>query len=151
MTITLFEKRIIEAEALAPVMKAFIGELGFENARDILTRANMGAARKNGRDLARQLGAATLAAFFRESRRWGADGALEEEILEQTDQTLFFNVTRCRFAEAYEEMGVKDLGMALSCCRDFSFIEGFNSRIKLARTRTIMEGAAICDFRYYLE
>ncbi len=151
MALTLFEKRIIAAEALAPVLKAFIDALGFEKVRDTLARVNRDAARQDGCQLARKLGSATLADFFHESRNWGAGGALEEEVLEQTDTTFFFNVTRCRFAEAYEAIGVKDLGVALSCGRDFSFIEGFNPKIKLVRTQTIMEGASICDFRYYLE
>ena len=72
-------------------------------------------------------------------------------MLEQTENTFFFNVTRCRFAEAYEKLGIMELGVALSCCRDFGFIEGFNPKIKLVRTQTIMEGAPICDFRYTLK
>ena len=35
MDITLLEKRIIEAEALAPVLKAFIRDLGIEKAREL--------------------------------------------------------------------------------------------------------------------
>jgi len=54
-------------------------------------------------------------------------------MIEQTENTFFFNVTRCRFAEAYEKLGIKDLGVTLSCCRDFGFIEGFNPKIKLSR------------------
>jgi hypothetical protein len=30
-------------------------------------------------------------------------------------------------------------------------VEGFNPKIKLERTQTIMEGADHCDFRYTLE
>ncbi len=151
MELTLLEKRIIVAEALAPVMKAFIEELGFEKVRDTLAKANREASRQYGRELATTLGSATIADLVRELRAWGTDDALEEEILEQTETTYFFNVTRCRFAEEYEKLGVRNLGVALSCCRDFGFIEGFNPKIKLVRTQTIMEGAARCDFRYCLE
>jgi hypothetical protein len=48
----------------------------------------------------------------------------------------------------YEEMGIKELGFILSCSRDFPFMEGFNPEIELRRTKTIMEGAECCDFRY---
>ena len=54
-------------------------------------------------------------------------------------------------AELYQSLGLKDLGATLSCNRDFTLIKGFNPRISLTRTRTIMEGAAFCDFRYALD
>lgn len=151
MEMTILEKRTIVAEELAPVLKAFTRELDFEKVRETLSEANINVSRKFGRELAEKLGSATIADFIRELKNWSAGGALEEEVLEQTENTFFFNVTRCRYAEAYEKLGVKDLGVALSCCRDFGFIEGFNPKIKLVRTQTIMEGADICDFRYYLE
>ena len=47
-----------------------------------------------------------------------------------------------------EALGVPELGAILSCARDAALIEGFNPRLKLTRTETIMEGAASCDFRY---
>ena len=151
MDITLLEKRIIEAEALAPVLKAFIREMGVEKVREIMTEINMEASRQYGRDLAYGLGSVAIAELAHEIKSWSAGGSLEEEMLEQTENTFFFNVTRCQFAEAYEKLGIKDLGVALSCCRDFGFIEGFNPKIKLVRTQTIMEGAPICDFCYCLE
>jgi hypothetical protein len=32
--------------------------------------------------------------------------------------------------------------------RDFALVEGFNPKINLTRTQTIMEGADYCDFRF---
>ena len=151
MDITLLEKQIIEAGALAPILKAFITELGVEKVKNLVTEINMEASRQYGQDLAQKLGLAAIAELANEIKNWSAGDSLEEEMLEQTEKTFFFNVTRCRFAEAYEQLGIKDLGVALSCCRDFGFIEGFNPKIKLVRTQTIMEGAPICDFRYTLK
>jgi hypothetical protein len=51
----------------------------------------------------------------------------------------------------YRVLGIQDLGKSLSCGRDFALADGFNPRMKLARTQTIMEGAAFCDFRYGME
>ena len=151
MDITLLEKRTVEAEALAPVLKAFVAELGPEKVKRILYKASYEGSRRYGRELAEKLGSATIEALAAEVKTWGAGGALEEEIVEQTQRTLFLDVTRCRFAELYDALGIRDLGVELSCCRDFGFIEGFNPRIKLVRTQTIMEGAPTCDFRYHLE
>jgi hypothetical protein len=78
---------------------------------------------------------------------WAAESALEFTLLEQTGQKLSFNVTRCQYAELYDRLGIKEFGCLLSCSRDASLITGFNSRLQLIRTQTIMQGASFCDFR----
>jgi hypothetical protein len=75
---------------------------------------------------------------------------METYILEATGEKFSFNVTRCRYAGMYRELGIPELGAILSCNRDFALIQGFNPQIDLARTQTIMEGAAFCDFRFTL-
>jgi hypothetical protein len=79
------------------------------------------------------------------------DDALVIDVIEQTEEKFSFNVTRCRYAELYENLGIRELGSALSCARDFALIEGFNPDVALERTQTIMEGAPFCDFRYRLK
>jgi hypothetical protein len=37
---------------------------------------------------------------------------------------------------------------SISCNRDFSLIEGYNTEVELTRTQTLMQGASQCDFRY---
>jgi len=82
---------------------------------------------------------------------WSRDDALTLDLLESTPEKVSMNVTRCRYAEMYQELGMADLGFTLSCGRDFAMVEGFNPKIKLERTQTIMEGADHCDFRFTLE
>ena len=76
------------------------------------------------------------------------DDALTIDVLEQDAERYDFNVTRCRYAEMYRELGIPELGAVLSCNRDFSLIEGYNKDVELTRTQTLMDGAACCDFRY---
>ena len=58
------------------------------------------------------------------------------------------DVTGCRYAEFYKELGEPELGFLLVCGADFTTAEGFGPDIKLTRTQTIMQGASHCDFRY---
>ena len=37
------------------------------------------------------------------------------------------------------------------CNRDGAFCEGYDPKLKLERTQTIMQGASHCDFRYRYE
>jgi L-2-amino-thiazoline-4-carboxylic acid hydrolase len=64
------------------------------------------------------------------------------------DERLDFNVTRCRYAEFYKDLGLADLGYLVHCNRDHAMIDGFNPDLKLTRTQTVMEGASHCDFRF---
>ena len=78
-------------------------------------------------------------------------GGLEVEVLQETDKQFDFNVTRCRYAETYKEMGLGKIGHLLSCGRDGSFCKGYNPNIELDRGQTIMQGATHCDFRYRVQ
>ena len=82
---------------------------------------------------------------------WTKGGALQIEIREQSETTFAFDVVRCQYAEMYRNLDVPELGALLSCNRDGTMVEGFNSDIKFERTQTIMSGAEHCDFRYSLD
>jgi len=77
--------------------------------------------------------------------------ALQIETLRKDDKHYDFNVTRCRYAEMYRAMGLAELGAVLSCNRDGAFCEGYDPKLKLERTQTIMGGATHCNFRYRYE
>jgi len=146
--LTLLTRREIEARIVAPLVHAVMGELGVPKTLDLLRGVIAGLARDAGAEMAREFGDASLAAFARGIERWKAGGALEIDVLAEGPDRLDFNVTRCRYAEMYRELGLEDLGGSLSCCRDFALIEGFSPGVELTRTQTIMEGAPFCDFRF---
>lgn len=146
--LTLLERREIEARIVGPLVRGFIEELGRERALAVVGRVIRQLARESGSELAARLGDASLMAFAQCLDVWRAGGALEIEMLEQTEDRLEFNVTRCQFAEMYRALGLADLGASLSCVRDFALVEGFNPEIGLERTQTIMQGATHCDFRF---
>ena len=141
-------RREVEARLLAPVLAAFAQEIGAERARAILARAIEGIARAQGAALAEQLGGNDLADFVRSFSEWTKGGALEVELSENSEGAFCFNVTRCRYAEMYEALGMREFGTMLSCARDLALLEGFSQDLILERTQTIMEGAPYCDFAY---
>jgi hypothetical protein len=147
--ITLLERRTIEAQIVGPLLLAFSAEFGQERTLAVVRDVISELARQAGAELARAVGEASLSAFATCLDRWKAGGALEIELLEQSDERLSFNVTRCRYAEMYRALGLADLGSSLSCQRDFSLVEGFNPDIELKRSQTLMEGATHCDFRFH--
>jgi L-2-amino-thiazoline-4-carboxylic acid hydrolase len=142
-------RRKIEAEIIAPIYDEMRKAIGEEKARDILRNAIRRAAVAAGEELARRApGGADLESFKAIFSLWTEDDALEIDVLRDEPGAFDFNVTRCRYAETYRAMGLGDLGDILSCGRDGAFCKGFDPRIELTRTQTIMGGASHCDFRY---
>ena len=72
-------------------------------------------------------------------------------MVKSTETEFHFNVVRCRYSEMYRELGLAELGAVLSCNRDGAFCEGYDPKLKLERTQTLMGGASHCDFRYTRE
>lgn len=149
--LTLLERRSIEATIVGPLVRAFIERFGEQPSMEVVAGVVEQLARQSGHDLAALLGESSLEAFSTTLDRWKAGGALELEILQQGPERLEFNVTRCRYAEMYRQLGLADLGKTLSCLRDFELARGFNPDIELTRTQTIMEGATFCNFRFRLK
>ena len=144
----LIDQREIEARIVGPLIRAFATEIGEARTLEIVRNLIRELARNAGHDLARAVGEQSLEAFAQGLDRWKENGALEIDVLEQSPERLSFNVTRCRYAEMYNALGLADLGGSLSCERDHALIDGFNPNIELTRTQTIMEGASFCDFRF---
>ena len=145
-------RREIQTPVAACLLKGFVEALGYEQAMQIASAAIQGDGRLAGKMMAERSGGNTMADLLWVVREiWAEDEALEFDVLEMNEERLSFNVTRCRDAELYEQMGVKEFGYCLSCNRDEPLTKGFNPRIRLVRTQTIMEGADICDFRFVLE
>jgi hypothetical protein len=152
LKISTLDRREIQSPLLACLLDGFISELGYEKAIEIACAAIQQDATQAGKMMAEKFGGNSFTELIQVVREvWAEEGALEFTVLEETGEKLSFDVTRCRYAELYDRLGVKKFGYCLSCNRDAPLIRGFNSRMKLFRTRTIMEGAASCDFRITLE
>ncbi|MCP4350344.1 MAG: L-2-amino-thiazoline-4-carboxylic acid hydrolase [Desulfobacterales bacterium] len=149
--IKLLVRREIEAQIAGPLINGFIKEFGKNSSLKVVREVMKSLARESGANLAEICDGNSLEDFFYVISFWSQDDALRFDILEKTPSKLSMDVKKCRFAEMYRESGLVELGYELSCSRDFALVEGFNSKIKLTRTQTIMEGADFCDFRFAFE
>lgn len=147
MPVTHLERRKIEAGVLIPMLQAFQRAIGKERANEIAREVIVELARQDGSRWAAQFGR-NLEAMGKVAELWSAGGALELQPLRAAPGKLEFNVTRCRYAEFYQELGLPELGALFHCSRDFAMAEGFGGDIALERTQTLMQGATHCDFRF---
>jgi L-2-amino-thiazoline-4-carboxylic acid hydrolase len=143
-------KRRLQAQVIGPIYAEMVEQLGEAKASSILDAAIRKAAIAEGQAFAAKApdGVTSMAEFIKLYELWTADGALEIEVLEATQSKFDFNVTRCKYAETYKEMGLSKISHLLSCNRDGTFCEGYDPKITLERKQTIMEGASCCTFRY---
>ena len=144
------KRREIEARVIAPLLDRLGEEFGEERVTEIAAEVIVNVAKEQGAELAGHMGGNDLAYFADSLENWTKGGALEIEVVEQTDEVFAFNVNRCRYAEMYRGLGIPELGALFSCNRDGTMVEGFNGDIEFERTQTIMNGADHCEFRYTL-
>jgi hypothetical protein len=147
--IPVIQQAKIQAQVLVPLIKALQAELGEERANGLVRSALGDVYRRFGEEFWRaknenNLGKAIASAFATYAR----DDALDYSVIEQSQDAFEIDVTGCRYAEFYKELGEPELGFLLVCSADFPTAEGFGSDITLTRTQTIMQGAGHCDFRY---
>jgi hypothetical protein len=142
-------RRRIEAEIIKPIYEILVRDLGQEKAAAVIGEAVSHAAVEAGRGFAaREAKGPSLEGFVALQELWEKDDALKVEIIASDATHYDYDVKRCRYAEMYHEMGLGEIGHLLSCNRDELFIVGYDPRVELSRTQTIMGGASHCNFRY---
>lgn len=149
MGIPVIEQAKIQAQVLVPLVKALQTELGEERANALVRKALGDVYRRLGEQWLRakdrrHIGNNMASAFA----SFAKGDAVDYHVRVQSEDTYDIDVTGCRYAQFYKELGEPELGFLLVCNLDFPFAEGFGPDIKLTRTQTIMQGASHCDFRY---
>ncbi len=150
-SIPFIEQTKIQAQVLVPLIKAFQAELGEERANVIVRNALGGWIRKAAEQMAAQTPGSSIDKIAGAVPYFAAGDAINVDVVKKTDSAFEFNVTGCRYAEFYKELGVPELGFMLLCSLDYPMTEGFGADLEFTRTQTIMQGADHCDFRYALK
>jgi hypothetical protein len=147
--VSVIEQAKIQAQVLVPLVKALQTELGEERANTLVRKALGDLYRRYGEEFWRtkdekHVGNIMASAFATFAR----DDALDYSVIERSEDVFAIDVTGCRYAEFYQELGEPELGFLLVCSADFTMAKGFDPDIRLTRAQTIMQGASHCDFRY---
>ncbi len=143
--VPLIDRVKIQAEVLVPLVKGLEHELGREPARELVRGALAEYYRDLASALARDRGSLGAMQALGEVSS-GAD-AIDVEVREMSSDRMAFDVTGCRYAQFFQEIGEPELGFLLVCSADFPMTDGIPG-VELERTHTIMQGAEFCDFRY---
>jgi hypothetical protein len=148
VAISHLQRRKIEGRVLIPFIQALRDKFGEDAAREVVDATIRKLAAEDGARWAATYGRKTASLRKLTEELWAGGGSLDVQIISESEDHLDFNVTRCRYAEFYKELGLSDLGFRMHCNRDHAMVVGFNSELELSRNQTIMEGASHCDFRF---
>lgn len=142
------QRRRIESRLLIPFIAACREKFGDVATKELVVATIRRLAVEDGARWAETYGRDMHSLKNVAEKVWAGGGSLDIDMVVAGDDRLDFNVTRCRYAEFYKELGLADLGYLVHCNRDHAMIDGFNPDLKLTRTQTVMEGASHCDFRF---
>ena len=77
--------------------------------------------------------------------------ALDAEVVEQTPDAFEYQVNRCLWAKVFRDEKAEEIGYAMVCYPDYAVAKALNPKLKLIRTKTLMQGADCCRLRYVME
>jgi hypothetical protein len=95
---------------------------------------------------------AFVAAFYatlKETPFWSH--VLTHEVVEESDTAFEMKITECLWAKTFREANASDIGYASICYPDYAVARAFNSKMRMIRTKTLMQGHDRCNHRYVWE
>ena len=136
-----------------PIFKKLAKELGEDQFLETLKKVGYQSALQLGQEYALHLPCNDLAAFTANLRDpdyfW--KHVLAYEIVEDTPQAFEVKVTECLWAKTFREIEAAEIGYLLSCYPDYASCQGFNPKITMTRSKTIMQGDNYCNHRWVWE
>ncbi len=73
---------------------------------------------------------------------------LDFEVISKSPKEAILHVKQCEWARYFREHH-PNVGYLLACSTDEAGFRAFNQDLRLQRTKTIMEGGELCDFRVF--
>jgi hypothetical protein len=152
-TISFLDEYKFQAEVLLPVLEALRAELGTEHANRLVLEALRKWSRQRWHRLGKRFPGSPKekmdAVYASVSPRIGNDADFQRLKDEPGAQEI--NITGCRYADFFRQIGESELGYVLCCEDDFHITEVGSPEVELTRTQTIMQGASYCDFRWRIK
>ena len=136
---------------LIPVLKELEAQLGREEFVGMLRRAGDEVVRK--KTAGRPPAVRDLVSFASNIKNVPPlmQHALVAEIVEESPQAFEYRVRKCLWAKVFRDGGAADVGYAMVCYPDYAVAKGLNPKLKLIRSKTLMQGDDSCSLRYVME
>jgi hypothetical protein len=131
--------------------KALEKEMGTEKLLDFLKKNTEARLYQLGQQQAKQSPDQSFATYVNTFKGPGYDKTLTMEIVEDTEKAFELKVTECIWASTFLQAKAGEIGYAAVCFGDYAWAQGFNSKIRMVRDKTLMQGHEYCNHRYVWE
>jgi hypothetical protein len=146
MPTSIVEATKIQARIVIPIVKALEKELGKERAHEIVGQAIAESYVAYREKLGFELNQHPRSEGEGEGNKPAFP--VERQVVEDTETSFGHNITGCGFADYFRAIGEPEIGALMTCGVDFAAEARMRPDWNFERTRTRMEGADICDFRW---
>ena len=146
----LMQRVKLQTEVLLPLLRNLRAELGEEKANDLVYPV----LRRMTKDWIAEIASSESADPIENFRKTSElhltsfEGDVDMDVLRADDERLEVNVTGCRYADFFRQLGEPELGAILTCEMDDHITELSAPAVSLSLTDTIMKGGTHCPFRY---
>jgi hypothetical protein len=136
-----------------PILQALREELDREDYIELLKKAGEDAGRAAGRRMAQAGPSNDFASFkavlLEPDPFW--KHTLTWTVEENTDEAFEVKITECLWAKTFRDANAADIGYATVCHPDYAMAQGDNPKMRMERTKTLMQGHGFCNHRWLWE
>ncbi len=126
-------RQYTKEKALIPILNEYSAELG----------------RKVGKQHLKGSSDNSFQTFVKVFRPPNYEDTLIHEVIEDTDNVFQLCVSECIWASVLRDEGLGgDIGHAIVCNMDYYWPQAFNPKIRMSRSKTLMQGNDHCNHRY---
>ncbi len=136
---------------LIPLLKELAAQMGREKFVAAVQKASDDVVARKTAGLPPQIPDLTALAAALSNPPPLMQHALDAEIVERSPQAFAYRVKRCLWAKVFRDENAGDIGYAMVCYPDYAVARGLNPKLRLIRTRTLMQGDSDCVLRYQME
>jgi L-2-amino-thiazoline-4-carboxylic acid hydrolase len=138
----------------AGLMNYLGNEIGKDKLIEIIKKNSDEGLEQVAQKLSKERKHIDFAAFRARHRktpnRFG-DHTVTSVVIEDTDKAWEVRITECLWAKTFRDLDAADIGYAYICHGDFAMARVNNPKIRLIRTKTLMQGHDCCNHRYVWE
>ncbi len=133
------------------LLKSLADDIGREKFLSMLQNAASRAVADRIRKTAPPPPKNTLAAYIVQEPEYFWSHVVTMNWVEKTDTTAETRVTECLWATTFRAADAADIGYATVCHADFAATTAFNPKMRMLRTKTLMQGHDCCNHRWVMQ
>lgn len=135
-----------------PVAKKMMEKMGRDAYLELLSASSSEAVTDLAKATAARLANNDLAAFAGSMKNPDPlfEHALTYEVVEDSGTAFEVEIRECLWAKTFRDADAAEIGYATICHPDYAFAEGFNPKLRMIRSKTLMQGDECCNHRWVM-